>query len=159
VVAIILLVTFAFVAFVVLTVRAGIARSAERPSSPRLEGPYRGLAEVRVVEGPTEARSLDVSREALRKQAVKGLLLGLLVSPLVGFPIALFAFQLPILGTSALPAWVFGPYAYAVVAAQRGPRSRATAIGFLIGHSVAIAGLWLAAVKLFEGLSVGIGGG
>ena len=152
-----LLITFALVAVVVVIIRVASPRRLERQPLQTLESPYRGPTEVRVLDAPAEVKVLDVSPAALWKQGAKGLLLGLFVSPLVGLPLALFVFQQPNVVMVGLSAWALGPYVYTVVAVQRGPRSRARAIGIAIGHSVTIALLLLAAVKFFAGFSIGLG--
>jgi hypothetical protein len=157
-VAFVLFITFALVAVVVVIVRvASPGPPSAREPTRTLESPYRGPTEVRGLDGPTEVRVLDVSGPALWTQGAKGLLLGLSVSPLVGFPIALFLFQQPTLLMVALSTWTLGPYGYVVVAAQRGSRSAARAIGIAIGHSIALALLWIGLTKVFRGFSIGMG--
>ena len=149
-VAIVLLITFALVALVVVTLRVGTPAIPEREPSSTVDSPPRG---------PTDVPSRQASAAELRRERTRGVLLGLLVSPLVGFPLATLMFTQPALAMVAMTAWVFGPYVHLIVALRRAPRVKARALGIALGHSVAVVALWFAVRQFFAGLDVGIGGG
>jgi hypothetical protein len=80
---------------------------------------------------------------------------------LFGFISIALTLAVPSSWVVTIPAWVVGPYCYALVAAIRtgAPVVRAGAGGLAVGHTLTVFLAWLALHNLMAGLDVGIGGG